>query len=76
MPQRPQNGLSHPADPIRRSRPIGLSEPAIEPGDQVPAGDVSAEQEQAVGQLVQATIPEPMGWQRAGREMIGLGASA
>ena len=48
----------------------------VDPADQVPVGDVPDEQVQAVGQLVQPTVPEPMGWQRAAVEVVRLGAGA
>ncbi len=52
VPQRPQNGFPHSADPIRRSWTIGLSEPPIEPADHISVSDVPNEKEQAVGHLV------------------------
>ncbi len=73
VPQRPQNGFPHSADPIRRSWTIGLSEPPIEPADHISVSDVPNEKEQAVGHLVYGAVPEPMGRQGAGRDVVGLG---
>jgi hypothetical protein len=50
-------------------RQISVSPPPE--GTEWPAPD---EQEQAIGGLVQAAVPEAMGWQRAVGQMIGFGA--
>jgi hypothetical protein len=47
---------------------------AVDPPDQIPAGNVSNEQIQRIGGLVQATVPEVMGWQRALIDQARLGA--
>src|SRR5208282_6132680 len=39
-----------------------------------PVGNVANEQIQAVGKLIEVAVSQPMGWQRAGADVIRLGA--
>ena len=55
---------------------IGLVQPVIDPADQVAVGNVANEQVQAVGDLVEVAVSQLMGWQRAGRNVVRLGAGA
>src|SRR5262252_9203340 len=59
-------------------RPAGLEirfcEPRIDPADQITAGDIADEQEQAEGRLVEAAISQVVARQRAGRLVVGLAA--
>jgi hypothetical protein len=57
---------------------IGLSEPPIEPSDQVAAADVTNEQEQAEDGLIQSPFAQRQGRQRASRQVprIRAGVSA
>ena len=48
----------------------------IDPADQVAVGDVANEQVKAVGNLVEMAVSQPMGWKRAGGDVVRLGAGA
>ena len=46
-------------------RIVRLVEAVIDPADQVAVGNVANEQVQAVGNLIQVAVSQPMGWQGA-----------
>jgi len=76
VPQWLQDGVTQPGEAVRGDRVVGLGQPLIEPADQVAVGNVPDEQEQAVGDLVEVAVSQPMGWHRAGADVIRLGAGA
>ena len=55
---------------VRRSQAV------IDPADQVAIGNVANEQVQAVGNLIEMAVSQAMGWQRAGGDVVRLGAGA
>jgi hypothetical protein len=55
---------------------VHLVEAVIDPADQVAFGNVANEQVQAVGNLIQVAVSQPMGWKRAGGDMVRLGAGS
>ena len=60
----------------RRSLIVRLVQPVIDPADQIAIGNVANEQVEAVGNLVEVAVSQAMGWQRAGRDVVRLGAGA
>ena len=48
----------------------------VDPADQVAIGNVANEQEQGIGHLVEPTVPQVVGRQRAGGNVVGLGAGS
>ena len=58
VPQRPNNGLAHGDRPIRVGWIISFGETAIDPSHQVAIGQITNEQEQSVGGLVQAAVAQ------------------
>ena len=59
-----------------RLRIVCLLQSVIDPADQVAVGNIANEQVQAVGNLVEMAVSQPMGWQRAGGNVVRLGAGA
>ena len=74
VPDRTDDGFNHPGYAIRRRSVVSRRELVVDPADQITVRNVTDEQEQAVGELVEPTVPEMMGWQRALVDVVRLGA--
>jgi hypothetical protein len=72
LPQRANQGFPEGGEPVWVGRIIGSLEPVVDPTDQVAVTDIPDEQEQGIGHLVEAAVPQVVGWQRAGSNMVGL----
>jgi hypothetical protein len=72
--KRLEQRVPHSRCAIWRSRLISGRKPIIDPADEVTMADVSNEEEQRVGCLIQATITQVMAWQRAAADEARLGA--
>ena len=71
--QRFNQGLPDALEPVG-SGFVGR-QPVIDPADQVAIGNVANKQVKAVGNLVEMAVSQAMGWQRASRDVVRLGAS-
>jgi hypothetical protein len=72
VPQRPYDRLSHADRPVRVRWIVSFGQAPVDPSHQVPIGRITNEQEQAVGDLVQAAIAQRVQRQGTGREMFRL----
>ena len=61
---------------VRSGLVVRLVQPVIDPADQIAVGNVANEQVEAVGNLVEVAVSQAMGWQRAGGDVVRLGAGA
>ena len=73
MSQRLDHGLSQPGGTIRHGPEIGVSEPPVDPADEIAIGDIPDEQEEAIGRLVEPAVAQIVGRQGTFRKMIRLG---
>jgi hypothetical protein len=74
LSQRSNQGFPQPGEPIWMCGIISSTESLVDPSDQVAVTDIPDEQKQGIGHLVEAAVPQVVGWQRAGSNMVGLGA--
>jgi hypothetical protein len=61
----PNQGFPEVGEPIGAGRIIGRLEAPVDPAHQVAIGNIPDEQEQRIGHLVEPTVPQIMGGQRA-----------
>ena len=74
--QRFDQGIASSRGPSRTRFVERLAQPIIDPANEIAIGHIANKQIQAVGHLIEMTVSQMMAWQWAGRNVVGLGASA
>ena len=74
--QRPNQGLPHGCKAIHRWALVSDRKPAVDPANKIAVRKIANEQKQGIGEFVEAAVAKGKTGQRAGLDMLGLGASA
>ena len=72
--QRLDQRRSHSGQPVGPGLPGSGIQPPVDPANEIAVSNVANEQMQRVGSLIEPPVAQPIIWQRAARQMIGLGA--
>src|SRR5580700_3108975 len=76
MPERLEQRLAQPRRSVGCRSRVDAREPVVDPADDVLAGQVAHQQEEAVRGLVQPAVAQVMSRQRTPRLVLGVGAYA
>ena len=68
-------GLPHGCKAMHRWALVSDRKPSVDPGNKIAVRKIANEQNQRIGEFVEAAVSEGKLGQRAGLDMLGLGAS-
>ena len=72
LPQRIEQRLAHPIEPVGSVRIIGFAQPVIDPADQIAVRNIADEQVERIGGLVEAAVAQIVARQWASVDVARL----